>query len=84
MAWRARRDMTPKPAYDRLLSLIRQKWWTKAEGKTDARGRYQTRAFLGSYRIQVTARGRTRTVTAEISKNEDGNTVVPVTFNDSH
>lgn len=79
-----RRDMTPKPAYDRLLSLIRQKWWTKAEGKTDARGRYQTRAFLGSYRIQVTARGRTRTVTAEISKNEDGNTVVPVTFNDSH
>jgi GH35 family endo-1,4-beta-xylanase len=75
-----RRDMTPKPAYDKLIYLIRQKWWTKAAGKTDASGSYQTRAFIGSYRIKVIARGKTRTVSAEVMKNEDGDTAVTVSF----
>jgi GH35 family endo-1,4-beta-xylanase len=75
-----RRDMSAKPAYGRLMSLIHQKWWTKVTGKTGENGSYQTRAFLGSYEIKVTARGKTRALRAEVLKNEDGNTVVSIKF----
>lgn len=73
-----RRDMTPKPAYDRLLSLVRGKWWTKAAGETGAEGQFMTRAFLGAYRIEVTVRGRARTMNAVVSTNGDGRTLVKV------
>jgi GH35 family endo-1,4-beta-xylanase len=46
-----RRDMSPKPVYDRLLSLIKGDWWTKTEGATDARGEVKVRAFYGTHRI---------------------------------
>lgn len=75
-----RRDMTAKPAYETLMSLIHKKWWTKVKGKTDAIGNYQTRAFLGSYEIRATFRGETRTLPAEVVKNEDGTTVVKLKF----
>ncbi len=48
-----RRDMSPKPAYDRLHALIRGDWWTKAQGRTDARGEFATRAFFGTHRVTV-------------------------------
>ncbi len=73
-----RRDMTPKPAYDRLMSLIHDKWWTKTEGATDASGGYQTRVFLGAYKIKVAAGRKTRAVSAEVLKNMDANTVVEI------
>ncbi len=50
-----REDMSPKPAYEKLLALIRGKWWTNAGGKSDASGTYSARAFYGDYRITVTA-----------------------------
>lgn len=57
-----RRDMSPKPAYDRLMALIKGRWWTQAAGRTDARGVYSTRAFQGAYKITVTdANGRSVT-----------------------
>jgi endo-1,4-beta-xylanase len=46
-----RRDMSPKPVYDRLVSLIKGDWWTRADGLTDARGRLKVRAFYGKHRI---------------------------------
>jgi endo-1,4-beta-xylanase len=46
-----RRDMSPKPVYDRLMSLIKGAWWTKTEGTTDARGQVKVRAFFGTHRI---------------------------------
>lgn len=46
-----RRDMSPKPSYDRLMSLIKGDWWTKAEGTTDASGEVKLRAFYGTHRI---------------------------------
>lgn len=73
-----RRDMTPKPAYERLMSLVHGKWWTRAKATTDERGQYRTRAFLGDYKINVTARGRTRSVVARLTKNEDGETLVTI------
>ena len=47
--------MSPKPAYKKLLALIRGKWWTNAGGKTDASGTFSARAFYGEYRIVVTS-----------------------------
>jgi GH35 family endo-1,4-beta-xylanase len=73
-----RRDMTAKPAYERLMSLIHKKWRTKVTGKTDSIGIYQSRVFLGSYEITVAARGKTRTLPAEVLKNGDENTVVEI------
>lgn len=48
-----RRDMSPKPAYNRLMSLIKGAWWTNAEGITDADGEFKTRAFFGTYRLSA-------------------------------
>jgi GH35 family endo-1,4-beta-xylanase len=46
-----RRDMSPKPVYDRLMSLIKGEWWTKTEGTSNARGEVKVRAFFGTHRI---------------------------------
>jgi hypothetical protein len=48
-----RADLTPKPAYDRLMKLIKGKWWTKASLISDGKGRASTRGFLGQYRVTV-------------------------------
>ena len=46
-----RKDMSPKPVYDRLMTLIKREWWTKAEGRTDAKGEFRARAFYGQHRV---------------------------------
>lgn len=46
-----RRDMSAKPAYDRLMALIKGDWWTKTEATTDADGTARVRAFYGTHRI---------------------------------
>ena len=57
-----RKDMSPKPAYTRLLALIHKQWWTNSSGRTDTRGTLTRRVFYGDYTVTVTdARGRTTT-----------------------
>jgi GH35 family endo-1,4-beta-xylanase len=57
-----RADMSPKPVYERLLELIRGEWWTHARGTTDAQGQFSTRAFFGTYRVDLELpSGRKRT-----------------------
>ena len=69
-AWRnapaglVREDMSPKPAYEKLLALIRGKWRTNAGGKSDASGTFSVRAFHGDYRIIVTTADGRRAETA--------------------
>jgi endo-1,4-beta-xylanase len=46
-----RKDMSPKPIYERLMGLIKGEWWTKASGVTDAHGKFDLRAFYGDYRV---------------------------------
>ncbi len=61
-----RKDMSPKPAYTRLMGLVHRQWWTNDTGKADARGTLTRRVFYGDYTVTVTdARGRsvTRAVT---------------------
>jgi GH35 family endo-1,4-beta-xylanase len=72
-----RKDLSPKPAYDRLLGLIKGKWWTQAAGKAEG-GRFTTRAFYGDYEITVRRGGATKTVGFELAK--DGAHDVKVTM----
>lgn len=45
-----RKDMSPKPAYERLMRKIKGEWWTeRAEATTSEDGRAQLRGFLGEY-----------------------------------
>jgi GH35 family endo-1,4-beta-xylanase len=46
-----RKDMSPKPVYEQLKSLIKESWWTNAQGVTNSKGEFDTRAFFGTHRI---------------------------------
>jgi endo-1,4-beta-xylanase len=46
-----RKDMSPKPVYERLMALIKGEWWTKTEGRTDAKGEFAANAFFGTHRL---------------------------------
>lgn len=48
-----RRDVSPKPVFERLKALIKGEWWTTAEGRTDGVGEFKTRAFAGRHRVTV-------------------------------
>ena len=51
-----RKDMTPKPAYTRLMALIHKTWWTQLTGNTNSQGALTRRVFYGEY--SITARDR--------------------------
>jgi endo-1,4-beta-xylanase len=53
-----RKDMSPKPAYEMLRELIKRKWWTGHELKTDRAGGALFRGTLGDYRVTVSMPGR--------------------------
>jgi endo-1,4-beta-xylanase len=49
-----RKDMSPKPAYDRLMKLVKGKWWTGQQKlTTDSAGRVTFRGYLGAYRAEA-------------------------------
>ncbi len=55
-----RQDMTPKPAYTRLLNLIHRTWWTSTVGTTDRRGLLPRRVFYGQYLLTARVGGTRR------------------------
>ncbi len=46
-----RADMTPKPAYEALMRLVKGRWWTRTEVRVSRKGRAQFRGFYGEYRV---------------------------------
>lgn len=71
-----RKDMSPKPAYDRLMGLIKGKWWTNADLRTDGSGTCSVRAFQGLHTIVVKdARGRSVSRAVELPKGRKSLTV---------
>jgi len=48
-----RKDMSPKPVYDRLMDLVKRQWWTRIEVRTDDKGACSGQAFYGDYRVRV-------------------------------
>ena len=65
-----RKDMTPKPMYDELKKLIKDKWWTTASLATDRDGNAAFRGFLGDYKITVVASGKTAVKQLTLDKGE--------------
>ena len=53
-----RADMSPKPAYERLIDLVKNQWWTTMEAKVDGSGQVGFRGFCGDYAIETKAGGR--------------------------
>jgi len=53
-----RRDWTPLPAAEAYHELVFHKWWTHWQGRADAQGRCEVRAFYGQYRIKAGNRER--------------------------
>ncbi len=54
------RDWTPLPAAEAYRDLVFHQWWTRWQGRADAQGRCELRAFYGRHR--VTAGGKEQTV----------------------
>lgn len=48
-----RRDWSPTPAAEAYRDLVFQQWWTRWQGKADAQGRCEIRAFFGKHRVTV-------------------------------
>jgi endo-1,4-beta-xylanase len=72
-----RKDLSPKPVYERLMGLIKGEWWTEEEGTT-ADGTLTVRAFYGDYEITVRSGDTERTVRFRLTK--DGEHSVTVTL----
>lgn len=53
-----RSDMTPKPAYNALMKLIKGKWWTRIEAAVARDGAAQFHGFYGDYKVSLTEHGR--------------------------
>jgi endo-1,4-beta-xylanase len=49
-----RRDHSPKPAYERLLKLIKGEWWLPpTKTVTDVAGKFSFDGFLGEYQLSL-------------------------------
>lgn len=46
-----RKDNSCKPAYDEMLKLIKQDWWTTNQLITDSEGNVTFTGFLGNYEV---------------------------------
>ena len=53
-----RADMTPKPAYEQLLQLVKGKWWTQVETTIAQPGRVNFNGFFGQYEVIANIGGR--------------------------
>ncbi len=51
-----RRDWTPTPAAKAYRDLVFGWWWTKWQGRADANGRCEIRAFYGRHKVRVGGR----------------------------
>ncbi len=73
-----RRDWSLKPNGQVYRDLVFNKWWTNADGKTNAQGAYATRGFLGDYEIEVKSGAKSKTVKVALPK---GGTKAEVVLN---
>jgi GH35 family endo-1,4-beta-xylanase len=68
-----RKDMSPKPAYEVLHKLIKQKWWTQTAAQTDQQGVARFRGTLGDYKVTVRIPGRDAKVVPVTLSRSDKN-----------
>jgi len=61
-------DFRPKPAWERLLKLIKGEWWTEVTGETASDGTFRFRGFFGEYQVEVTHQGQTHAFNIHLKK----------------
>ena len=49
--------MSPKPACEQLLDLVKGRWWTHVETKTGPAGETDVQGFFGEYEIEARTNG---------------------------
>ena len=64
-----RDDMTPKPAYEELKRLVKDKWWTRTQATVDPEGKAGFRGFFGEYEVTARVGGRALTGTFRFDKS---------------
>ena len=72
------RDLKPKPAYQRLHQLIKEKWSTCTSGRTDAAGNARFRGFLGDYQVTVSVADKP-VVSRQHTLSKDGENSITIT-----
>jgi len=63
-----REDMSPKPAYEELVRLVKGKWWTKTETTTNTDNTAKFRGFLGGYEVSTIVDDKKLTGTFQLDK----------------
>jgi endo-1,4-beta-xylanase len=64
-----RDDMTPKPAYEELKRLVKDKWWTRTQATVDPEGKAGFRGFFGEYEVTARVGGRALTGTFRFDRS---------------
>ncbi len=64
-----RKDWSPKPCAQVWEDLVFRQWHTDISAKTDKKGRFEARGFLGTYEITAALGERRITVKAELPKH---------------
>jgi hypothetical protein len=60
------------------MGLVKGKWWTRLEVKTDADGKAAFRGFLGHYRVTVTTPSGALTQEMELARGDQNVVTVVV------
>jgi GH35 family endo-1,4-beta-xylanase len=71
-----RKDLSPKPAYERLKELIWGEWQTNVEGKTDEDGRFEFDGFYGKYDVCIAIDGSLIQGRLDLSKNSESPSII--------
>jgi GH35 family endo-1,4-beta-xylanase len=66
-----RADLSPKPAYDTIKSLITEEWHTSLNAQTPTTGTYDFDGFYGTYRVVVTYAGQTDEVEFNLARDAE-------------
>jgi hypothetical protein len=74
-----RTDMTKKPAYNKLLKLIRSDWWSFGNAYTNDNGAAVFRGFYGSYKLQIEKEGKTVESSIHVTRGLDNKIKVQLT-----
>jgi GH35 family endo-1,4-beta-xylanase len=65
-----RADASPKPAYEKLHRLIRDKWWTNENEAVNGDGEVRFRGFCGDYSVTVAGRKGSGVFTIDCRKKD--------------
>jgi len=74
-----RNDMTKKPAYNKLLALVRDNWWTRGNVYTGDDGTARLRGFYGTYKLTVEKEGKRVEAELHLARGLDNRLKVKLT-----